>query len=179
MNGTSETSIAVSLRLMKAQSLARQGNMRAAQALLGAEGRLPESAVELHALAALVTSEGDYLRALRLWQLLLKREPGHREAQRMIASIELWLSRPPWVRYVPIGAAVLLVMIVILVLASLGGTSPRPARPVPAARPATAADSAPSTASPGPTEVAPARTQAGNPGTVPSPTVRLPGVKKR
>ncbi len=168
MDGSPESSIATSLRLMKALSLARQGKGREAQVLLSAEGELPENPVELHALAALVTQEGDYSRALRLWQLLLKRDPGNHEAQRMIASLELWLSRPPWVRYVPVGAVVLLVMIVIVVLASLGGTPSRPVRPAPAARPAIGANSA----------AAPARTPPANPGPAPAPTIKVPGVSK-
>ena len=168
MDGSPESSIATSLRLMKAMSLARQGKDREAQAMLTADGKLPESPAELHALAALVTREGDYSRALRLWQLLLKREPDHREAQRMIASIELWLSRPPWVPLVPIGGAVLLAMILIFALASLGGKPPRPARPVSAARPAAGADSA----------AAPARTQPANQGSAPAPTIKVPGVGK-
>ena len=85
MNGPSTAPILTSLRLLKALDLARRGKIKAAQAVLENEGAPPENPVELHALAALVTREGDYLRALRLWRLLLEREPGHYEAKRMIA----------------------------------------------------------------------------------------------
>lgn len=89
---------------MKALGLARQGKLDSAQQLLAPADHLPESAIELHALAALVTHGGDYERALRLWRLLLQKDPGHAEARRMIPMIELWLSRPDWFRYLP-GAA--------------------------------------------------------------------------
>ena len=172
MDESPEASIATSLRLMKALSLARRGKIRAAQAVLGADGTLPANPVELHALAALVTSEGDYPRALRLWQVLLDREPGHREAQRMIASIELWLSRPPWVRYVPIGSAVLLVVIIILVLAGSAG------RPVPAAHLTASPDSTSPPASQSRADGAHARVPAANPNPAPPPAIKVPGVTK-
>lgn len=128
MAESTEAPISASLRLMKALSLARHGKLRAAQTILAAAGTLPDNAVELHALAALVTSEGDYPRALRLWRLLLQREPAHAEARRMIASIELWLSRPPWFRFIPAGAAVLLIVVLVSILAlAVGGPSPKPA----------------------------------------------------
>ena len=72
-------SIATCLRLSKALGMARHNKLREAQQLLAAEGTLPESVLELHALAALATGEGDYARAQRLWRLLLQREPGHAE----------------------------------------------------------------------------------------------------
>ncbi len=134
MNESPQSPILTSLRLQKALNLARRGNMRAAQALLGAEGSGPENPVELQMLAALVTSDGDYPRALRLWRLLLEREPRHAEARRMIASIELWLSRPPWVRYVPAGMVVLLVVLVVAVVA-LAANPPPAARTAPAPPP--------------------------------------------
>ena len=127
MNGSPEAPILSCLRLLKALNLSRRGKMRAAQALLAAEETSPENLIELHALAALVTSEGDYPRALRLWRLLLERDPRHAEAKRMIASIELWLSRPPWVRYVPAGVVALIVVIVVAVLAFSGRSAPRAA----------------------------------------------------
>ena len=131
MNGSFETPILTSLRLLKASNLARQGKMRAAQALLAAEGTVPENPVEHHALAALVTSEGNYRRALLLWQQLLQRDPRHAEARRMVAAIELWLSRPAWVRYVPAGAVVLLLLLVAAVVALAGGSPPPPVKPAP------------------------------------------------
>jgi hypothetical protein len=179
MDGSPESSISTSLRLMKALSLARHGKMRAAQALLGSEGTLPENRVELHALAALVTSEGDYPRALRLWRLLLEREPGHREARRMIAAIELWLSRPPWVRYVPMGAAVLLAVVIISVLASSGGSPPRASEPVPAARLVASPDSALSPVSQSQAGEAHARNVTPRPAAAPSPALTVPGLGRR
>jgi hypothetical protein len=155
---------------MKALSLARRGKTRAAQSVLAADGRLPEDPVELHALAALVTSEGDYPRAVRLWRMLLDREPGHREAQRMIAAIELWLSRPPWVRYVPIGAAVLLVVILILAIAGSAGRTPRAGGPVPAPPPPPSSQSR--------SDGAHARAPSANPGAAATPTIKVPGVSK-
>jgi hypothetical protein len=125
MADPAEAPISTSLRLMKALRLAQQGKLRAAQTILAAEGTLPDNPVELHALAALVTSEGDYPRALRLWRLLLQREPGHAEARRMIASVELWLSRPAWYRFIPAGAIVLLAMVLVTVLIlAIGAPSP-------------------------------------------------------
>ena len=148
MDDSAEAPISASLRLIKALRLARAGKLRAAQTILAAEGTLPENPVELHALAALVTSEGDYPRALRLWRLLRQREPGHAEARRMIASIELWLSRPAWFRFIPAGVFVLLMVILvsILVMASSG---PSPTAK-PAAVPARASTLRPAAASPAP-----------------------------
>jgi hypothetical protein len=116
MADLNDAPISTSLRLTKALQLARCGKMQAAQMILATTGALPDNSVELHALAALVTSEGDYPRALRLWRLLLQREPNHVEARRMIASIELWMSRPAWFRFIPAGAVVLLIMILVLIL---------------------------------------------------------------
>jgi hypothetical protein len=130
MNQTPEAPILSCLRLLKALNLSRHGKMRAAQALLAAEETMPQNLVELHALAALVTSEGDYPRALRLWRLLLDREPRHPEAGRMIASIELWISRPPWVRYVPAGALALVLAIVGAVIVFSDGSPPPSVRTV-------------------------------------------------
>jgi hypothetical protein len=131
MNGSPEAPILSCLRLLKALNLSRRGKMRAAQSLLVAEETAPENLVELHALAALVTSEGDYPRALRLWRLLLERDPRHAEAGKMVASIELWQSRPPWVRYVPAGAAALIVVIIAAVVIFSSGSPPPPARAAP------------------------------------------------
>jgi hypothetical protein len=160
MNGSPEAPILSCLRLLKALNLSRRGKMRAAQALLAAEETSPENLIELHALAALVTSEGDYPRALRLWRLLLERDPRHAEAKRMIASIELWLSRPPWVRYVPAGVVALIVVIVVAVLAFSGRSAPRAAR----------------TAPPPPAALSPAGPK---PASIPPQTITVPGVNKR
>jgi hypothetical protein len=109
-------SIGTSLNLAKALALARSGQMKAAQALLTASGNSPGDPIELHALAALVTSAGDFSRALTLWRQLLQREPGHAEARRMIAAIELWQIRPAWYRFIPMGAAILGVVLLVVVL---------------------------------------------------------------
>lgn len=128
-------SIATTLRLSKALGLARQGRLREAQQMLAADGTLPESPLELHALAALATGDGDYGRAQRLWRLLLQREPGHAEAKRMIDAIELWLARPTWCQYLPIGGVVFGLGLVFVFLAWMLGSEPPPA-PKPAPRPA-------------------------------------------
>lgn len=165
MSASPEAPILTCLRLEKALHLSRRGKMRSAQALLAAEENTPENLVELHALAALVTSDGDYPRALRLWRLLHERDPRHAEARRMIASIELWLSRPPWVRYVPAGALALGVAIVVVAaLAFSGGGPPPPA--LKAVRPPPAA----------PAEYAPARAE---PASNPPQTITVPGLGRR
>lgn len=163
MSESPDAPILTSLHLLKALSLARRGKMRAAQALLGAEGTAPENPVELHALAALVTSEGDYPRALRLWGLLLAREPGHAEARRMIAAIELWRSRPPWVRYIPAGAVALVVVIVVAVAVLAGG---HPSRAVRTALPPPATPGSLSPAAPQPVSRSPL-------------TITVPGMNQR
>ena len=123
-------SIATTLRLSKALGLARQGKLREAQQMFAAEGTLPDNSLELHALAALATSEGDYTRAQRLWRLLLQREPGHAEAKRMIDSIELWLSRPAWFQFIPTGLVVTgLGLAIVFVVWMMGGDAPAPVRP--------------------------------------------------
>lgn len=134
MPDTGEISIVTSLRLSKALGLARGGRLREAQQLLAREGTLPENSTELHALAALATGEGDYARALRLWRLLLQREPGHAEAKRMIDCIELWLSRPPWMGYIPVALAAVAIGIIVSIVI-IGTSGPAPV-PVPAPRPA-------------------------------------------
>ena len=118
-------SIATCLRLGKSLGLARQGRLREAQQLLAAEGTLPESTLELHALASLATGDGDYARAQRLWRLLLQREPGHAEAKRMIDAIELWTTRPAWCQYVPLGLALAAVSIILLLVVLMLGGEPQ------------------------------------------------------
>lgn len=134
----SSVAIAASLRLTKALSLAQDGQLAAAQRLLSPQGELPENNTELQALASLVTTAGDYERALALWRQLLHRQPQHAEARRMIAAIEVWLARPSWVAYVPWACGgVLAIGVLVLVLAlSSGSPAPKPAvtpvsRPVP------------------------------------------------
>lgn len=147
------------LRLSKALGLARRGMLREAQQLLAAEGTLPENALELHALAALATGEGDYSRAQRLWRLLLQREPGHAEAKRMIDSIELWLSRPAWCRFIPaLLGVVALVLVIAFVTWMLGGDEPAPVRR-PERPAATAPAYAPSSPPPAVNFALPAKTQ--------------------
>jgi predicted Zn-dependent protease len=120
MPASSPDPIGASLKLAKALALARRGQLEAAQALLTESGGSPEDPIELHALAALVTSAGDFPRALALWRQLLQRDPRHAEALRMIDAIELWESRPPWYRFIPAGVAALgIVLLVIVVLYAL------------------------------------------------------------
>ena len=109
-------SIGTTLNLAKALALARSGQMKAAQALLTASGGIPKDPTELHALAALVTSAGDFPRALTLWRQLLQQEPRHAEALRMIAAIERWQMRPPWYRFIPVGVATLGAVLLVFVL---------------------------------------------------------------
>jgi tetratricopeptide (TPR) repeat protein len=102
MSELQQSPVVTSLLLVKAQDLARRGRLKEAQAVLAPESSvIPEDPLVLQALAALVTAGGDYLRALRLWNLLLQREPGHAEAKRMISALELWINRPAWYRYIP------------------------------------------------------------------------------
>ena len=147
MPDTTGESIATTLRLSKALSLSRQGKLREAQQLFAAEGTLPENSLELHALAALATGEGDYTRAQRLWRLLLQREPGHAEAKRMIDSIELWLSRPAWFQFIPAGLAVFgFGAVIVFVAWAMSGDEPAQVRPAPRAvvsAPAVETDSSP------------------------------------
>ncbi|HEX2854859.1 MAG TPA: hypothetical protein VHO24_16620 [Opitutaceae bacterium] len=161
-----ESAISTSLRLTKALGLARQGKLQPAEQLLAPQNTIPSSAVELHALAALVTHQGDYERALRLWRLLLQKQPGHPEARRMIPMIELWVGRPAWHRFVPLGAGVLasLVVGVVLLWAFGAFSSPAPAKtatPPPSATPSPTVTPAPATPAPtpAPIRVAPPKKQ--------------------
>lgn len=159
-----DSAISTSLRLTKALGLARQGKLLPAQQLLAPGSTIPSTTVELHALAALVTHEGDYERALRLWHLLLQRQPNHPEARRMIPMIELWLSRPSWHRFVPWGAALLTtgVLCGFLLWAFSAFQAPSPAaKPVSAPRPTqvTPAAPTPAPAPPPPTRAAPTKNQ--------------------
>ncbi|PTY08161.1 hypothetical protein DB347_00820 [Opitutaceae bacterium EW11] len=121
--------------MAKALSLARAGKLREAQAMIAGERAIPDHPIALEALAALVTSEGDYLRALKLWELLLQRDPNHPEARRMVAAIGLWVSRPPWMKYVPLTAATLVALLFAGLLWAFASTSEPPPKPraVPAA----------------------------------------------
>jgi hypothetical protein len=132
MADSTESTLATSLRLTKALSLARQGKLKPAQLLLAPEnGVPPTSTTELHALAALVTHEGDYPRALRLWRLLQQRQPDHPEARRMIPMIEVWMSRPSWYRFMPWIAATAGVGVCVLLLWVFGAFRSQPAAPKP------------------------------------------------
>lgn len=134
MDATAGERILVSLRHAKAMSLARHGRNKEAQAVLAGDRAIPEDTASLQLLAALVTDEGDYLRALRLWQQLLQRDPDHAEARRMVEAIELWLSRPSWMKYAPLGAATIAALVVaglFWILAS----GPTPSTPGPISAP--------------------------------------------
>ncbi len=92
-------SLETSLRLLRAQQLARRGKLREAMAVVAPGGIPTADPLCLHALAALATGAGDYRTALPLWRTLLEREPGHAEARRMVYASELWLARPPWMKW--------------------------------------------------------------------------------
>lgn len=135
MESTPGLSISLSLRMAKALSLARVGKLRDAQAMIAGDRAIPEHPIALEALAALVTSEGDYLRALKLWELLLQRDPHHPEARRMVSAIELWLSRPSWMRYLPLATATIVALLVAGFLWAIVSTSEEPS-PKPRTSPA-------------------------------------------
>jgi hypothetical protein len=166
MADPADSAISSSLRLTKALGLARQGKLKSAQQLLAPNDAVPANTLELHALAALVTHEGDYARALRFWQLLLEREPGHPEARRMIPMIELWQSRPAWQRYVPLGLGTLAVVIlgVVVLWAVNTFSAPSPVKPVGSSQAAPVITPAPSpvqpaTPAPAPIRIAPSKNQ--------------------
>ncbi len=146
MPAASAPALTATLRLTQALQLARQGKLSAAQQILCPTGAEPETAVELQALAALVTLAGDYPRALALWQRLQTQEPQHAEAARMIACIELWQSRPAWYRYIPwaLGG---LAAVLVLGLVLWASSTPPPKRPAPILHaPASAAPAQPKAA---------------------------------
>lgn len=87
--------------MSKAMALARRGQWREAEVAITDGNTEMNDPVALHAVAALVTSEGDYVRALKLWEQLQRIDPGNEEARRMVPAIELWLSRPGWAPYFP------------------------------------------------------------------------------
>lgn len=111
MNPLEPSAVSHALLLLKAEQLTNQGRFREAEALFGGDDvRPPDDPLMLHGLAAVVTRSGDYLRARRLWRLLQHRQPGHREAERMLAALDCWEGRPRWVRLAPGASAALLVM---------------------------------------------------------------------
>lgn len=128
------TTIPDTLRLLKARELANQGRLREAEALLGGAENPSADPSLLHHLAVIVTRQGDYPRARRLWRQLEQVRPGDAEALRMIDAIETWQDRPVWVGYVPAGAACLLVALLALILWPRGGESthatPTPIQPL-------------------------------------------------
>lgn len=117
--------------MAKAMGLARSGKVREAQSLIAGDRTIPDHPLALQALAALVTSEGDYVRALKLWELLLQRDPHHPEARRMIGAIELWLGRPPWMRYWVLGATTLCALLVAAAFWALASAPAAPVKPGP------------------------------------------------
>ncbi len=127
MSNPQNPSILATLRLAKAMGLARKGQWREAENAVTDGNPNPTDPTELHALAALVTSEGDYLRALRLWEQLQQSDPSNEEARRMVPAIELWLSRPSWAPYFPYIASGLAAAVVALFLyIALAGPSYTP-----------------------------------------------------
>ena len=122
---------ALSFRLMKALDLSRRGWFAEAEHELAPSGVLPEETLALHALATLATNSGDYARGLHLWRLLLERDPGNAEAGRMVEAIELWLSRPTWVRYAPLSAGVAGALLLVIFLLWAVAEPQVPVRPAP------------------------------------------------
>ena len=108
--------IETTLRLNQALQLARRGRLREAESIVVPGGGAPRTPLELHALAALATGAGDYNRALPIWRQLAQAEPGHAEARRMIAAIELWQIRPSWYGFLLPGAGVLGLIVLVVVL---------------------------------------------------------------
>ncbi len=114
MATTSTDSIALHLQLSRALAYAQRRQWTEAERVLS-DRAVPEHPLTLEALAAVVTSEGDYERALRLWERLLQFDPNHIQARRMIAAIELWLTRPSWAGYVPYGLGAAVIGILVMV----------------------------------------------------------------
>jgi len=171
---TQPAAIPHTLRLFKAEELAGQGLYREAESLLADGGNPPEDPVLLHALATVVTRQGDTGRAARLWRLLQIRQPGHREAEKMLAAIETWEGRPTWVRFAPAGAAALLVLGLVLWATSGSRPAASPAYtttpPAPAVRPTTATSASPTRVTPvAPLPGQPARPFPAAPATTPPP----------
>lgn len=164
---TQPAAIPHTLRLFKAQELAGQGLYREAEALLAVGGTPPEDPVLLHALATVVTRQGDTERAVRLWRLLQTRQPGHREAEKMLAAIETWEERPTWVKFAPAGAAAVLVIGLVLWVVSAS----RPAANTPAYA-TTPAASAPAASAPQVARPAPAPVRATNVAPLPAQPAR-------
>ena len=118
MSNTANPSLLASLRLSKAMMLARRGKWREAEVAITNGNTEFTDAYTLEAVAALVTSEGDYVRALKLWEQLQRLDPDNTEARRMVPAIELWLTRPGWAPYFPyivgtLAAAVLAIFLYI------------------------------------------------------------------
>lgn len=129
MDTPSGQAIVVSLQVAKAMSLARQGKVQEAEALLAVGETPPTEPLSLEVLAVIVTARGDYARGLSLWQQLLRLNPQHAEAKRMVACIELWLSRPSWARYVPAVLATLIALAIIGLFLALTWEPTPPPKP--------------------------------------------------
>lgn len=104
------------LRILRARELADRGRLREAEAgLAGADSPSANPAL-LHTLAVIVTRQGDYTRARRLWRQLVQSRPADPEIEGMIEAIEIWQQRPAWVGYLPPAAAALLLGLLTLLL---------------------------------------------------------------
>lgn len=167
-------SIAINLRVAKAMGLTRQGKVKEAEALLAGDRTIPEDDLSLEFLASLATAQGDYLRALRLWEQLLQRAPEHANARKMIDAIELWLSRPSWAKYVPYAGIAAAALIVAGIFWSVASDSS-----VPPPRPAKSAVGSPLGVSPGSTSASsPIYTPPPRPApSAPTPVVSFPSPK--
>lgn len=120
------TAIPDTLRLLKARELAAQGRLREAEAFLGGADAPSADPALLQSLAVIVTQQGDYPRARRLWRQLLQARPGDPEAERMIEAIETWQARPAWIGHLPAAAACGLIVLLALVFWPRGGETSVP-----------------------------------------------------
>ncbi|MFH1498694.1 MAG: hypothetical protein ABII82_12815 [Verrucomicrobiota bacterium] len=104
------------LRVLRARELAEQGRLREAEAgLAGADSPSADPRL-LHTLAVVVTRQGDYARARRLWRQLAQIRPADPEIEGMIEAIETWQERPSWIGYAPHAATAALSLLLALIL---------------------------------------------------------------
>jgi len=79
------------LAFLSAFSLAANGRLEEARALLSSEGHLPSAPQELDLLARIAVHSGDLKQARSLWEAALHAEPSYEPAQRALQSL-----RTPW-----------------------------------------------------------------------------------
>lgn len=127
---TAQAAIPDTLRILRARELADKGRLREAEAgLAGADSSSADPAL-LHTLAVVVTRQGDYARARRLWRQLAQLRSGDPEIEGMIEAIEIWQERPAWIAYVPhVAAAALSLLLALLFWPRADAGRPEQARP--------------------------------------------------